>query len=168
MNTELLIATFAGDEAKASEALAAVKKLHKDGSLKMLDAATIVKNKDGEIEQKDVHDVDSKHGAIFGAITGGLLGLFAGPVGAAIGAAAGAATGGATAKLADYGVSEGEIKETANNLEPGSSAIILYLELQWADKAVKKLEENGGRVYRETLSIDAISNRGNPDDIRKY
>jgi len=68
--------------------------------------------------------------------------LFAGPVGAAIGAAAGAATGGATAKLADYGVSEKEIKYTADNLESGSSAIILYIELKWADRAVKKLEEN--------------------------
>jgi uncharacterized membrane protein len=168
MSTELIIATFAGDETKAGAALQAVKKLDKDGALRMLDAATIVKNKDGEFEQKDVHDVNSKQGAVFGAITGGLLGLFAGPVGAAIGAAAGAATGGATAKLADYGVSENEIKETASNLEPGSSAIILYLDLQWADKAVKKLEENGGQVYRETLSIDAISNIGNPDDIRKY
>jgi len=36
MSTELIIATFAGDEAKASEALAAVKKLHKDGSLKLI------------------------------------------------------------------------------------------------------------------------------------
>jgi len=91
--------------------------------------------------------------------------LLGGPVGLVIGAAAGAATGRVTAKLADYGVSDGLIKGIESGMQPGSSAIILYVELKWVDRAIKRLEENGATVYHETLS-SSTSTYAPPIDVQ--
>jgi len=153
MATELIIATFPDDEGAAEKVYEKVQELKQQDTLTLLDAAIIVKPKEGEVTWNDIKDVDKKHGTVFGAITGGIIGLLGGPVGLVIGAAAGAATGRVTAKLADFGVSEDLIKGTESSMQPGGSAIILYLEMSWANKAVNRLEELGATVYHETLSV---------------
>ena len=160
MSIELFIATFENEESRANEVLQKMKAYKKEGLLHFEHAAVIVKPKEGEVEVNDVSDVDSKHGAIFGAITGALVGSLGGPVGTVVGAVAGAATGGVTAKLADYGISNDMIEETEKLLPPGSSAIITYVEMNWADKAVNQLEKNGATVMRETIDVGAISGYG--------
>lgn len=116
--------------------------------------ATVVKKNDGKVVVNDVGDLKAGRGAVFGAITGGLIGLIGGPIGAIAGTAAGAATGGATAKLADYSVSDKMIKNTQDGLQPGSSAIITYVELNWVNQAIKRLKEAGAAVYHETLEYN--------------
>ena len=101
MAIELIIATFPEDEGAAERVYERVQELKKQNALTLLDAAIIVKPKEGEVTWKDIKDVDKKQGTVFGAITGGIIGLLGGPVGLVIGAAAGAATGRVTAKLAD-------------------------------------------------------------------
>ena len=155
-NIELIIVTFEKDPDRADEVLQHVRKLAKDGALRLEDAAVIRKTAEGEIETQDIEDVGSRKGAIFGAITGGIIGLIGGPVGVIAGAIAGAATGGVTAKLADYGVSEGLIKDIQKGLQPGSSAIILYAELAWADKAVSELKKTGATVSHTTLKTTVL------------
>jgi uncharacterized membrane protein len=152
MATELIIATFSDDEDAAEKVYERVQELKQQDALTVLDAAIIVKPKEGEVSWKDVKDVDKKQGTVFGAITGGIIGLLGGPVGVVLGAAAGAATGRVTANLADYGVSDDLIKGIESSMPDGSSAIILYLEMQWANKAVNRLEELGATVHHETLS----------------
>jgi uncharacterized membrane protein len=151
MSIELIVATFEEDQDMADQVLQRVKKLAKDKVLTVRDVATIAKKEDGTVMVNDVGDLKAGRGAVFGAITGALVGLVGGPIGAIAGAAAGAATGGATAKIADYGVSDKLIKETQNGLQPGSSAIIAYVELDWVSKAINRLEEAGATVYHETL-----------------
>ena len=154
MSVELIIATFDENEDMADQVLERVKQLTKDKVLTVRDVATISKKKDGKVDVNDAGDLKAGRGAVFGAITGAIVGLVGGPVGAIVGAAAGAATGGATAKLTDYGVSDKLIKETRNGLQPGSSAIIVYVELNWVNKAINRLEEAGATVYHETLEED--------------
>jgi len=157
MPVELIIARFENDENKAEELLQRIKELEKQQALRVVDIATITRPKEGEVRIKDIGDVAPKRGAIFGAVTGGLLGLMAGPVGAVVGAIAGAATGGATAKLADYGVSQRLIKDLENSLQPGSSAAIVYAEMNWADRAVARLRELGAEVIHETLASENVN-----------
>ncbi len=160
MSIELFIATFENDESRANQVLQKMKQYKKEGLLHFEHAAVIVKPKQGEVEVNDISDVDSKHGAIFGAITGALIGSLGGPVGTVAGAVAGAATGGVTAKLADYGISNNMIDETEQLLQPGSSAIITYVELNWADKAAAQLEKNGATVIRQTIEVGTIGGYG--------
>ena len=153
---ELIIATFEDDEEKAGEVLKAFEQAA-EGGLVLDAAAVIVKTKEGEIEVRDVGDVDAKHGRVFGAISGALIGLLGGPVGAIVGGVAGAATGGAVARLVDRGVSNRLIKDVRGGLHPGSSAIIAYVELDWVDRAVSALEAQGAVVHRETIKEPLIN-----------
>jgi uncharacterized membrane protein len=156
MPVELIIATFE-DENKAEELMKRIQELEKQKALKVKDIAAVIRPQEGEVRVMDIGDVTPKRGAVFGAITGGLLGLMVGPVGAIVGAAAGAATGGATAKLADYGVSNKMIKDVGNGLKPGSSAVIVYVEMKWIDKALERLNELGAEVIHETLDNDQVN-----------
>jgi uncharacterized membrane protein len=151
MSVELFIAVFENSEKQAQVTLQRTRDLAKSGSLKLANAAVIVKDSAGKVTVQDIYDVDAKHGAVFGAISGAVIGLLGGPVGAVVGAAAGAATGGTTAKLADYGVSENMIKDVRDGMPSGSSAIIAYVELAWVDKAIQQLEQAGAVVTHETL-----------------
>jgi len=154
VKTELIIALFENDESGAGRVLEKVREYHKEGLLRIHNVATLVMPQEGEAVVNDVNDVDKKQGTRFGAVTGGIIGLLGGPVGVIIGAAAGAATGRVTANLADYGVPDKLLEQVKSKMQPGSSAIILYAEMKWADKAVRTLEENGAKVYHDTIEGD--------------
>ena len=102
MNTELIVTNFDAEDA-ASAAYTVLRQLERDGSIAILDAATLVKHTDGTSATTDSQDVDTRHGAYVGVISGALLGLIGGPAGALIGSVAGAATGAAAARLIDLG-----------------------------------------------------------------
>jgi uncharacterized membrane protein len=156
MGYELIIATFENDESQAGAFLGRLKKMVKDQVMSTEGAAAVVKDQDGRVTVDEIGDVKGKRGAVFGAISGGIIGLFGGPVGAVVGAAAGAAAGGATAKIADYGVTEGTIKDIGKGLQPGSSALIAYVETQWVEQAVSRLENAGAVVVTEQLNVGLI------------
>jgi uncharacterized membrane protein len=156
MSTELVVATFEGDEKKAGEVMEGLKKLEADEVLHLKHVAMVAKTKDGDVKVEDVGDVDSRHGAVFGAITGGLIGLIGGPVGAVAGAVAGAATGGVTANLADHGVSDDVIHHIEQGLQPGSSAIIAYVELDGAATLIDELNNAGASVVNQPLNSASL------------
>lgn len=158
MSEELIVATFQ-NETQADDVLKKTRSLAKEGQLDLIDAAVIVKTKDNQVRIDDIGDVDAKKGTIFGAITGGLVGLIAGPVGAIVGAAAGAATGRVTANLADYGVSKDMIENVESSMSAGSSAIIMYLNLNWVDRAIAMLEQAGAEVYHDTVDSNLMDKK---------
>lgn len=155
MSIELVVGSFPGIN-QAAQALEHLEHLAADGALQFEHAAVVAKTEEGEVEARDIGDVDAKRGAVFGAITGGLIGLLAGPAGAVIGAAAGAATGGATANLADYGVSDDVIQAIEKKLQPGSSALITYVNLTWAATVIDELEKTGATVVNQSLDSETL------------
>lgn len=156
MSIELVVGSFP-EKNKAAEVFEHLEQLAADGALQLEHAAVVAKTEEGEVEARDVGDVDAKRGAVFGAITGGLIGLIAGPAGAVIGAAAGAATGSATANLADYGVSDHIIQAVEEGLQPGSSALIAYVGLTWAATVIDELEKTGATVVNQPLDSEMLS-----------
>jgi uncharacterized membrane protein len=157
MSVELIIATFDNSEDKAGEVLKALKQARKEGGVFFENAAVIVRTKDDEFKVNDIEDVDTKHGAVFGAITGGVIGLLGGPVGAVVGAVAGAAAGGATAKLADYGVDNKLIEDVEQGLQPGSSALIVFVEVKSVSGAVGMLKRLGATsVSHDTMKSEVF------------
>jgi uncharacterized membrane protein len=157
MSVELVIATFEQSETQAVKTLNRVVELAEEGSLVLEDAAAIVRTEDGEFEVTDVKDVAPKKGAVYGAVTGALVGLLGGPVGAVAGAIAGAAAGGGITKLTDLGVSDKMIHDVEKGLQPGSSALVVYAQLSWVDKAVSLLEKAGGTVSHTTMALGDLT-----------
>ena len=157
-SVQLIVATFENDETKAGQVLEGLQEAAKEGVLYIDAAATIVKPKEGDIKVKDVGDVKSKQGRVFGAISGAVIGLLGGPVGAIVGGIAGAATGGIAASVIDRGVPDKMIEDVKKGLQPGSSAIIAYAELDWIDVAIASLKKEGAVVHHETLGSAVMSN----------
>jgi uncharacterized membrane protein len=162
MSTQLIIAIFENDEAKAEEVMVHLKKLAESKALEVKDAASVTRQEDGKVIVKDISKFIPQRGALYGAITGGLVFLLAGPAAAVVGVAAGALTGAGISKLSHYGVPKNLIKEVEDSLSPGSSGVIAYVEMSWIDQAVAWLEEMGAKVTHETLdeaSYDALIGR---------
>jgi uncharacterized membrane protein len=152
-----IVAKVFPDVEKANEALAFVKQLDERRTLKILNAAILVKDQDGQTWFKDARDVDAKRGRRFGAISGGLVGLLAGgPIGALVGALAGAGTGKVAAKWIDMGFSNKFLESFQTSLQPGSAALVILVEYQWLAELSKSLAGQEGFVFQQTLTDEMV------------
>lgn len=129
--------------------------LTKEHVIELEDLVVVVHHRDGKTEIKQATDLASM-GALSGAFWGLLIGLifFAPIFGLAIGAIAGALAG----RFSDYGIDDKFIKEVAESVEPGSSAIFLLIKKMTPDKVVGAIKDYGGRVIRTSLSDEQEEN----------
>jgi uncharacterized membrane protein len=148
---ELVIRVF-DDSDKAYGALEFVEGLRKQRIIKVLNAAILVKDQDGQVSIQDTKEIDAKKGRLMGAIIGGLVGLLAGPGGAVVGALVGLATGGAAGKYVDEGFDDKFLANLHEHLQPGKSALVLLMEHQWVHKAAESMSDLGGMVFQQTIT----------------
>jgi uncharacterized membrane protein len=151
-----LVARVFEDPGQASEALDFVESLHRQKVFRILNAAVLVKEEDGSTSLEDTKDLEPKQGRILGAIAGGLVGLLAGPVGAVVGALAGVGAGSLAAKWVDLGFSDKFLAELQEHLQPGSSALIILVEHEWAQPMSEALSDLGGIVLQQTLTDELV------------
>jgi uncharacterized membrane protein len=146
--SELIVLAF-DTETGASELRDKLVSLQKEHILTLEDAAVVVRKLDGKVKVKQAVSLVGA-GALGGAFWGMLIGLiFWMPwLGLAIGAASGA-LGGA---LSDTGVDDKFIKEVANTIEPGHSAIFLLVSQATEDKLADELKGIKATVLRTSLS----------------
>jgi uncharacterized membrane protein/sporulation protein YlmC with PRC-barrel domain len=136
----------------ANDGLEFVEDLHRRKTLKILNAAVLIKDEDGKASVKDTRDIDPKKGRLLGAITGGLIGLVGGPVGVVVGALTGLGAGNLAGKWIDMGFSDKFLENLQQYLQPGSSALIVLVEHEWAVSAAKAMAELEGVVIQQTLT----------------
>jgi uncharacterized membrane protein/sporulation protein YlmC with PRC-barrel domain len=151
-----LIAKVFDNPDQAFEALEFVEDLHRRKTLKILNAAVLVKDEDGTTSLKDTRDIEPKKGRLLGAVTGGLIGLVGGPAGVVVGALVGAGTGHVAAKKVDFGFSDKFLKELQEHLQPGSSALIVLVEDTWKVSMSESLKDDKGIVLQQTLTDELV------------
>jgi uncharacterized membrane protein len=101
---------------------------------------------------KEVNDMGTGKGAIIGAVAGGVLSLLAGPLGwMALG---GGLVGGLAAKMADGGFPEARLKELAESMPPGSSALVAVIDHRWVAEVERELAAQNARIVREELEAE--------------
>jgi uncharacterized membrane protein/sporulation protein YlmC with PRC-barrel domain len=164
-NIELVARVF-DDTEKAGQALDFVEDLRNRRVIKILNAAVLVKDQEGQVSVKDTKEIDPKKGRILGVITGGLVGLLGGPVGVVVGALAGLGVGGAAGKRIDEGFSDKFLKNLEQYLKPGTSALILLMEDQWVRKASEAMADLEGVVIQQTLTdklVEDLLGASEPD-----
>jgi uncharacterized membrane protein len=150
-----MVWSFTGAQT-ADQGLQAVKKLAKQREIKLLNVATVTKDREGKSSLKEAEDLDTGRGALFGAIAGGVIGLLGGPVGVVVGAAAGAATGGAAAHWIDMGFANDDLKALKENLRPDSSALVVLVQSKDAAQVTNALDELGGELVQQTLTDEMV------------
>jgi uncharacterized membrane protein len=169
MNLELITMTF-DDEDTANDAYTGVRTLQADGLIDILDAAMLVKHRDGTSQIRDTQDVDGPHGRLLGIIAGGLIGLVGGPAGALIGAVAGGATGAVSASLVDFGFLKDDLRALMDRLSPGSSALVVLVESIALDQLEAALASYDRPLIRRTLTSlsaqDLASAHDSIDELR--
>ena len=139
------------DETTAFELRAKLAKLQKEYLIDMEDVVVVTKDEKGKVKLHQAVNLTAS-GAVGGGFWGMLIGLiFLNPLlGAAVGAGAGAISG----KLSDIGVDDKFMKELAETVKPGSSALFVLVRKATPDKVLEQLKGFKGKVLKTSLSAD--------------
>lgn len=146
--SELLVIAY-DTPFEAEEVRIKLIKMQRDYLIDLEDAVVAVKQANGKVKLNQAVDLTAA-GAVGGGFWGALIGLlFLNPLlGAAVGAGAGAISG----TLSDVGINDDFMKQLADNLKPGTSALFVLMRKVTADKALEELKGVGGKIIRTSLS----------------
>jgi len=152
-----ILAVVLDKPTRASELLLALSNLAGEGKLTMHDAVIVAKDGEGKTNVVETVDLTPARGALAGSWWGMLAGLIiGGPVffGAALG---GAAAGALYAKLVDHGLEDQWVKDMAEWISPGTSALLLLVDEGFDPAVLEELKrfEGIGRVAVTTLPAGA-------------
>jgi uncharacterized membrane protein len=152
-----ILAVVLDKPTRASELLLALANISGEGKLRMHDAVIVAKDDEGRSRIVETVDVTPARGALAGSWWGMLAGLIiGGPLffGAAIG---GAAAGALYAKLVDHGLEDQWVKDMAEWIAPGTSALLLLVDEGFDPAVIEEMKrfEGIGRVAVTTLPAQA-------------
>jgi uncharacterized membrane protein len=146
---EVFMAVY-DNEDRAKATLGTLKDMDKAGSIEVIDAAVISKDNDGKVHVVETAELTTKKAAKRGAVIGVVLGLIFPPSLIATGLAGGV-VGALVGRFTDTGLFDNsQLKEAAESLPPGSSAIIGVFEDKWVEQMNTALEGYAN------LSMDAL------------
>lgn len=144
-----LIVVGYDDNHKADEVRMTLLKLQREYLIDLEDAVVVVKKPDGKVKLRQAINLPAL-GAFQGTFWGALVGLiFLSPL---LGAAVGAASGAITGALADVGINDDFIKQVAQTLQPGTSALFVLVRSATPDKVLEHLQGTGGHIIKTSLS----------------
>jgi uncharacterized membrane protein len=147
--SELIVISY-NDQFKAEETRLKFLKMQREHLVDLEDAVVAIKQPNGKVKLNQIHDFTE--GAISGGFWGTLVGLiFLNPL---FGAAGGAAAGAISSALLDVGINDDFMKELADTLQPGSSALFVLVRKSTADKVLEELRGTGGKIIKTSLSHD--------------
>lgn len=139
---EHLVAIVFDKPTRATEVLLNLLHLQEEGALRLGDAVVLAKGDDGRPRIHQTMDVTPGKGALIGGWWGMLATLLVGPLAIAGGAAAGALYG----AVVDRGLDDGWVRQMADWLEAGRSALLLLVTVEDQPEVVRELGRYEGEV----------------------
>jgi uncharacterized membrane protein len=145
--SDLLVIEFPS-EAKAEGVREILFAMQKEYLIRLGDAVVAAKDDRGRVKLNQLFQPVAQ-GAVSGMLWGSLIGLlFMMPLaGAAFGAASGALRG----QLADLGINDAFMRQTARTLQSGNAALFLLIHKMTTDKVLAALHGVGGMVIRSSF-----------------
>lgn len=125
--SDLVVAVF-DNELKAEEVRLDLRKKEAEHLADLEDAVVLVRTREGKVK---FHHMS--HFTVGGVLTGGVLGSLLGvlllnPVFAVLGLAAGVVVGGISGAMSHVGIDEDFMKNLADHLKPGTSALCILVK----------------------------------------
>jgi uncharacterized membrane protein len=149
--SDLVVIAYA-NELEAEEVRLSLLKLQREYLIDLEDAVVAVKKPDGKIKLNQIHNLTAT-GAIGGGFWGALVGLlFLNPL---LGATVGAVSGAVAGALTDVGINDRFMKELAESLQPGHSALFVLVRKATPDKVLEALRGTGGTVLKTSLTHES-------------
>ncbi len=131
-----------------------VELMHRNDTVTLKDAALISKKDDGKFHVEETAELTARKGGRRGAIILGVIGLIYPPsliatviAGGGIGALAGA--------LRDTGIKKDQIKEFADQIQPGEAAVVVLADPAYGELIEDTLKGYNGRLL--SIEIDGDS-----------
>jgi len=148
---DLLVVTFAKQE-DAQHALADLRTLEKAGGTEIQDAEAIERDAEGKLHHvKGQVDATTKTGAVGGGLLGLIIGSVFFPV---LGVALGAIAGGLIGKSLGNNIDRKLIKDVADDLTPGTSALFALVGGGPGSALVDVFKPYEFKVYQTSLDPD--------------
>ncbi len=139
---EHLVAIVFDKPSRASEVLVNLLHLQQEGALRLGDAVVISKDASGRAHIHETVDISPGRGALMGGWWGVLASLRVGPLAIAGGAVAGALY----AKVVDKGLADDWVKQMAEWLDAGRSALLLLVTVDDKAQVLRELSRYEGEV----------------------
>jgi uncharacterized membrane protein len=153
-----LVAIVFDKPTRADEVLLNLSHLQQQGAIKLADAVVVTKNPEGKAKVRQTVDLTPGRGALAGGWLGLLLGtILAGPLGGIFAGAAAAGSGALYGKLVDIGLDDAWVRQMAEWIDPGSSALLLLVTEARLDEVLGEIRRFEGKVVTTTL----------PEDVRR-
>jgi uncharacterized membrane protein len=149
---ELMAATYTEAE-QAETTVDMLQQMHRASNITLADAAIVTKDAEGKVHIKETQEVTAAKGAKRGAIVAGVFGLIF-PPSLIVSALAGGAVGGAWGKLRDTGIKTGDMKQLAEDLQPGTVLVVALAEPESVPAIERALENSDGQIVRHGFSAE--------------
>jgi uncharacterized membrane protein len=148
--SDLVVVAF-DDETTAFRVRDKLARMQKEHLVGLEDLVVVVHRKDGKTDIKQSQSLMGL-GALSGAFWGLLIGLiFLAPW---LGLAIGAITGALAGKFTDYGIDDKFIKDVAETIQPGNSAVFMLISEATPDKFLAEMKEFNGTVIKTSLTAE--------------
>jgi uncharacterized membrane protein len=134
------------DERKAYAGLAAIRDLHREGTITVYADTVIAKDARGTVAVRQDPD-PGPLGTLSGFTVGSLIGLLGGPIGVAVGAGTGTMIGAAW-DVTRAEIGNDFITEVSEYLLPGKAAVIAEMDEDWQAPLDARMEALGGEAFR--------------------
>lgn len=119
------------------------------GIITILDALAVQKQQDGTLVSLGATDLTPNERRQYGSIVGALMGF--GATGTVEGAQAGSDLGAEAFAEETFGLTDAEIWEIADDLPPGTTAVMVLFEHRWATRLKEAMQHAGGVVLAQGM-----------------
>ena len=146
----------------AVEDFAMIKAAHGEKWIGFYDAAVFTKTEEGKVKILDIDASSRGATAKIGAVTGAIVGVLFPPsiIGSAL---VGAAAGGVIGNLSK-GFGRGDIKDMAEQLEPGQAGVVLVGETT-LEAGAERLMKRAKKVAKQQVDADAKALKAQIDEL---
>ena len=151
-----LMAGVYTDHDRGKVILDTLQAMHHENTITLIDAALLTKTDDGKLKVEETAELTGKKGARRGAAILGVIGLVFPPsfiasvlVGGGVGAVAG--------KLRDTGIKKNDMRQIAEQLEPGKSAVMALSEAESVPRIEGALQGYEGQLLSQELGTETAT-----------
>lgn len=155
---DLIVVAYKNME-QAGRTFKELARLQKENEVNLITAAALVKDFEGKTSTEASLDVAHRKGSRYGALAGGLLAVIAPPVGVAgllIGAVGGALVGRKLHRKPERSFTKEFMNEVLDEMQGGSSALVVLVEQESAPNMSVALAELGGKLTHHALTEDEV------------